>query len=1051
MLDPANPFGPFSQNYIALIVGTGVSGGLFAAFAEPIGLLIIQLWGAYAIYTWSMVANDAFNSAHAMASPQDMNGGDVYIVVIVLIVCVLMFLSQAFITLPKWFVHLTAGVTGACAGAHVTVQAVYFSWTNDGKNGPLVYGLLAENRDRWCTQRSSCQIFYTTFCILVLVSLITQYFVHSATKLAKPPRPFEPKKFRHPSECNNGCVSLEDGDGPVQEENDEHEVDDRNCVKKCLGTEDTENTWSSNLGTPRSAWIFLFLVVGLCCAATYAFSFFVYWGADTKTNFFVALLYILTNAFCLWSIIEFFMTTLWFHAVRLILGMPLLPRQDFSQGLPRTGRTILAYCLLSKQEESSKETFKTACDAHLANLDPKGRITTAVVSVSSALSVVECEMDCRDESRKRIQQVLTAELQALCEAFPRGLPLAAEDIQLKDARMRQRVEVAKILTSLPEGCSDRVDYWLQILESNTQIASDASCELREALEAAVEEATTHFIYLHRNCKILKKPGQYQDLMVLGSTGNNQAYTYLEDDYGDMGRKAGSTCFSFEANLSDDSETKDPQAFHSARARLEERGREDVLLVAGYGIDAQNRYFYTMVLDSDTVCPPKSIRKLVETAEHPANKAFGIINANLANDYGADATCTWHMWRNALMEVSTVNLQRGQFWIFNRVGFYGKGLVRNDLYMTRLIGKPGQVIEALPIDILSHDTVEAKLLQPGIAIDVTLYEDVARNPISSMSQSTRWMLGEVRNGCYHSDGTYAPVVKLISQVHSLITKREWKSSTWIRWRDVPCAASAEYLSHTGFRIFHAGPGILLINIFTTVLAEQGWGLQLRILPVVGFSAFLFTVLALFIIPKGFLILDKLPSLNLGKYLLCTRKASKIGDGSYARSQISEKDDAAFIARADSASSSMSGQTLNRCSILLRQSVLAIIEVVLSILLFSPELILGVIRMVRGVWAQATGSASWKPQDAVEKEIENCLSLWYVFKKTWLVFLCGVLYLAYLFFAGAGSGNFLVWLVVVPWLLYPFSTYVMCLPVPQAAKGSWIWTWVMDIKRAEITLD
>ena len=25
-----------------------------------------------------------------------------------------------------------------------------------------------------------------------------------------------------------------------------------------------------------------------------------------------------------------------------------------------------------------------------------------------------------------------------------------------------------------------------------------------------------------------------------------------------------------------------------------------------------------------------------------------------------------------MQVSTVNLQRGQFWIFNRVGFYGKG-------------------------------------------------------------------------------------------------------------------------------------------------------------------------------------------------------------------------------------------------------------------------------------------------------------------------------------------------------------------------------------------
>ena len=26
---------------------------------------------------------------------------------------------------------------------------------------------------------------------------------------------------------------------------------------------------------------------------------------------------------------------------------------------------------------------------------------------------------------------------------------------------------------------------------------------------------------------------------------------------------------------------------------------------------------------------------------------------------------------------------------------------------------------------------------------------------------------------------------------------------MRWREVPCATSAEYLSHTGFRLFHAG--------------------------------------------------------------------------------------------------------------------------------------------------------------------------------------------------------------------------------------------------------
>ena len=75
---------------------------------------------------------------------------------------------------------------------------------------------------------------------------------------------------------------------------------------------------------------------------------------------------------------RFFLTTVWFHAIRLILGMPRLPRKDFSKGqvvsssevfrvwpcvdfsvcvlcldgagLPKTGRTILSYCLLSKQQ-----------------------------------------------------------------------------------------------------------------------------------------------------------------------------------------------------------------------------------------------------------------------------------------------------------------------------------------------------------------------------------------------------------------------------------------------------------------------------------------------------------------------------------------------------------------------------------------------------------------------------------------------------------------------------------------------------------------------------
>ena len=96
----------------------------------------------------------------------------------------------------------------------------------------------------------------------------------------------------------------------------------------------------------------------------------------------------------------------------------------------------------------------------------------------------------------------------------------------------------------------------------------------------------------------------------------------------------------------------------------------------------------------------------------------------------------------------VNLLRGQYVIYDRVGFYGKGLVRNDMYLNRIVGTPSFPVEALPIEILSHDTTEAQLMHPALAHEATLNEDVARNPISAFAQSTRWLLGEVKNSSFH---------------------------------------------------------------------------------------------------------------------------------------------------------------------------------------------------------------------------------------------------------------------------------------------------------------
>ena len=52
------------------------------------------------------------------------------------------------------------------------------------------------------------------------------------------------------------------------------------------------------------------------------------------------------------------------------------------------------------------------------------------------------------------------------------------------------------------------------------------------------------------------------------------------------------------------------------------------------------------------------------------------------------------------------------------------------------------MEALPPDIMSHDTFEAKILRPCFISAVRFREEPAKNGLSFFPQSTRWMVGEV---------------------------------------------------------------------------------------------------------------------------------------------------------------------------------------------------------------------------------------------------------------------------------------------------------------------
>mmetsp|Transcript_14483 Transcript_14483/g.32481 ORF Transcript_14483/g.32481 Transcript_14483/m.32481 type:complete len:409 (-) Transcript_14483:66-1292(-) len=399
-----------------------------------------------------------------------------------------------------------------------------------------------------------------------------------------------------------------------------------------------------------------------------------------------------------------------------------------------------------------------------------------------------------------------------------------------------------------------------------------------------------------------------------------------------------------------------------------------------------------------------------------------------------------------------------------------------MYINRVIGTPTTLVEALPVDILSHDTVEAKLMQPGIAYEVTLFEDVARNPISSFAQSTRWLLGEVRNGCYH-DGPYKAAVGLGARAYTRMRTCEKRKFPWVRWREVPCSVGAEYLSHLGFRGFHAGPAIFLVVLAQGVLAHYGTVSGIEFLNYRrSIFIFLFTVMSLFIIPNAMLLLVGASE----KWCQCggrTRRGQQDGtdrrtsasDVELSRISFSSSFRAGSGIRNSEARSSahLSAHTREmwnqRVSVLelpdedpepdrrvtmsnfARKGILILLEIILSILLYSPELIEGCLRLLCAVWAQISGFSSWTPQDQVEREVEASLSVFYALRKTWQVAGAGLLLLWFhAYVLEFKSFDFFTGLLCFTWTMHPFTTYVACRRVPECCKTKWIWTWVMELR-------
>ena len=153
-----------------------------------------------------------------------------------------------------------------------------------------------------------------------------------------------------------------------------------------------------------------------------------------------------------------------------------------------------------------------------------------------------------------------------------------------------------------------------------------------------------------------------------------------------------------------------------------------------------KYRYCMMMDKDTVLPVGAGLRLCEVGganqwkpgmSDAPGLGPGIISCQLQVERVPDLT--WFMWGNMVIEATKPSVDRCWYELIGSCGFFGKGLLDCEKYIVKVIGTPEKLIEALPVDIMSHDTPEGFLLRPCFADHVTMEEEPARNFITFESQ------------------------------------------------------------------------------------------------------------------------------------------------------------------------------------------------------------------------------------------------------------------------------------------------------------------------------
>ena len=243
-------------------------------------------------------------------------------------------------------------------------------------------------------------------------------------------------------------------------------------------------------------------------------------------------------------------------------------------------------------------------------------------------------------------------------------------------------------------------------------------------------------------------------------------------------------------------------------------------------------------------------------------------------------------------------------LLGQSSYFGKALIRNSIYIDNVIGTRDNLIERVPVDVLSHDTFEAALLRPLYCGSVFLLEAPSYNYVTWNIRERRWNRGEVLLSMYFWKNALGRPMRWIQSKLQGDKFNRTKLRTESKLDFV-----TSYIAHSALRQMMMKPLLLvyiLIHYKTSLLYR--W------------ASIIVVMFLVLVFPK---------------FATCNRNNYKY----------------------------------------------VLLETLASFLQFTPEALVGCVRIIRAVQANLVVNAKWVPQRAVEEQFKQSNPFVSSFKHLW----------------------------------------------------------------------